>query len=62
MCPTALVVVVLIYTLFILASVPYGYLLGFGNTLIANPYVRILTDGVQRGPDRFASENGHEVF
>ena len=41
--PTALVAVVLLYTLFLLASVPYGYLLGFGDTLIANPYVRTLT-------------------
>ena len=40
---TALVAAVLIYTLFILASVPYGNLLGFGNILIVNQYVRTLT-------------------
>ena len=34
--PTALVAVVLLYTLFLLASVPYGYLLGFGGNLPAN--------------------------
>ena len=41
--PTVLVVVVLLYILFLLASVPYGHLLGFGNTLIANLYVCTLT-------------------
>ena len=41
--PTALVAVILLYTLFLLASVPHGYLLGFSDTLIANPYVRTLT-------------------
>jgi hypothetical protein len=34
--PAALVAVVLLYTLFLLASVPYGYLLGFGGNLPAN--------------------------
>ena len=41
--PTVLVVVVLPYTLFLLASVLYGYLLGFGDTSIANPYAHTLT-------------------
>ena len=43
MSPTPLVAVVLLYTLFLLASVTYGYLLGFGDTLTANPYVLTLT-------------------
>ena len=42
-CPTALVAVVLMYILFLLASVPYVYLLGFGDTFIFNPYVGTLT-------------------
>ena len=43
-CPTTvLVAVVLLYTLFLLSSVPYVYLLVFSGVLIANPYVRTLT-------------------
>ena len=42
-CPTALVAVVLLYTLFLLAIVPYEYLLGSGDVLIVNLYVRTLT-------------------
>ena len=45
--PTALVAVVHLYILFLLSSVPYRYLLGFGNTLIANPYLHTLTDRKQ---------------